>query len=82
MTALLGDTVRVVGETAGGLPEATGVPIVAFALLMVLLIERETARPVLHGTRAARVRSLTFVLVPLLVLFLSAVTAQIVDLLT
>ena len=81
MTALLTDTVQAIGERAGGLPEATGVPIVAFALLVVLLIELEAARQSLRGTRAARARSLTFVLVPLIVLFLSAVTAQTVDLL-
>jgi hypothetical protein len=81
MTALLTDTVRAIGQTAGSLPKATGVPIVAFALLLVLLIERETARPALGAERAARWRSLAFVLVPLVVLFLSAVTAQITDLL-
>lgn len=81
MTALLTDTVRTIGETAGGLPKATGVPIVAFALLVILLIEREASRPALGAERAARVRSLAFVLVPLVVLFACAVTVQVADLL-
>lgn len=82
MTGLLTDAVRALGRTAGDLPLTTGVPIVAFLLLVVLATEREMARFASRGPQARRFGSLAFVLVPLALVFLSAVTARFVDLLT
>jgi hypothetical protein len=65
MTALLNHTTRALGRAAGATPLTTGVAIVAMGLVLVLLIQREVARPVLSGERAARAARLGFVALPL-----------------
>jgi Mn2+/Fe2+ NRAMP family transporter len=65
MTALVNDTTRALGRAAGATPLTTGVAIVAIVLVLVLLIQREVARPLLSRARAARVARLGFVALPL-----------------
>lgn len=65
MTALLSHTARSLGRAAGATPLTSGVAIVTMALVLVLLIQREVARPLLSEERAARVARLWFVVVPL-----------------
>jgi hypothetical protein len=65
MTSLLNDTTRALGRAAGTRPLTTGVALVVVVLALVLLIQREVARPLLSGERAARAARLRFVALPL-----------------
>lgn len=76
MSALLNDTTRSLGRAAGATPLTTGVAIVIMTLLLVLLIQREAARPVLSGNRARRAERLGFVLRPLGIVLLAVIASR------
>jgi hypothetical protein len=77
VSALLNDTTRSLGHTAGATPLTTGVAIVIMTLLVVLLIQREVARPVLSGERAKRAERLGFVLWPLGIVLLAIIASRV-----
>jgi hypothetical protein len=77
VSALLDDTTRSLGRAAGATPLTTGVAIVIMTLLLVLLIQREVARPVLSGERAKRAERLGFVLWPLGIVLLAIIASRV-----
>jgi hypothetical protein len=77
VSALLDDTTRSLGRAAGATPLTTGVAIVIMTLLLVLLIQREVARPVLSGERAKRAERLGFVLWPLGIVLLALIAFRV-----
>jgi hypothetical protein len=81
MSALLNDTTRSLGRAAGSTPMTTGVAIVIMTLLLVLLIQREVARPMLSGERAKRAERLGFVLWPLGIVLLALIASRVGDVL-
>jgi hypothetical protein len=81
MTSLLNDTTQSLGRAAGTSPLTTGVAIVVMLLALVLLIQREVARPLLSGERAARAAQLGFVALPLAVILAVVFASRVVEIL-
>lgn len=76
MSSLLDHTTRALGRAAGSSPLTTGVAIVLIVLVLVLLIEREVARPLLSGAQARRLGRLGFLLAPLALMLVAVIAAR------
>ena len=82
MSSLLTESTRALG--ASGAPDHAHVTagVVAIAVLLVVLVLRETGRAELSGARAHRVEHLNFVTLPLVFVFVAVVVPRIFELLT
>ncbi len=82
MSVLVNDATRAVGDAAGTRPSTAGAAIVIVFLFLVLMTQREVARPLLTEERARRAASLKFVLLPVGLAFVVLIAVRIGDLLT
>jgi hypothetical protein len=81
VTALLDHATRSAGTAAGRTPLTAGAAVIVMALVLALLIEREIARPLLSPAHAARLRGLTFLVAPLVLIVLVVLASRFEELL-
>jgi hypothetical protein len=81
MTSLLTDTTRSLAQTSVTRPLSSGLAIAVMVLLLVLLIVREVARPLLSGEQAARVERLGFLAFPLALIVAVLIASRVAEIL-
>jgi hypothetical protein len=82
VSSLLTESTRALAQPGAAEHARVTAGIVAVAVLLILLVMREAGRAELAGVRARRLEHLSFVTLPLMVVFADVVVPRIVQLLT